>query len=270
MHPTTNKKKKRTISPSSSSVETFAETNSSATRITDQTEETRGGFSSPFTNSDNINGPFIDDIIFEILHFLDSLFIIQICMKISKQWRLVSFQIPLSLSFEFGFSKQVREPIKLLASCECLKNLTSLNLVDSGIDSEGVKYIADSECLKNLNSLDLSETLIDNEGVKCIATSEYLKNLTYLDLYNNGIDNEGVKYIAHSEWLKNLTSLDLNTNGISNEGVKYIANSAYLKNLTYLNLESNRIGDEGVEYMANIECLKEKVLNGNISKTSLL
>lgn len=43
---------------------------------------------------------FIDDIIFEILQFLESLFVIQVCMKISTQWRQVSFQIPLKLSFK--------------------------------------------------------------------------------------------------------------------------------------------------------------------------
>lgn len=121
-------------------------------------------------------------------------------MKISKQWREISFQIPLSLSFPFDPFRSIKllERFYHFANCECLKNITHLALGspvdvwDGPINNDCIKYIVESEYMKNLTSLQISRSRVLINGARYIAKSVFLKNLTSLNLAYNGIRDKGV------------------------------------------------------------------------------
>ena len=154
---------------------------------------------------------------------------------------------------------------KLVNECATVKSLTSLNLGQNHLSSEGGKAIAEALMVNSiLSTLNLADNMLCGveyghdtyDALGILAIAEALKSgngvLTKLDVSYNSIGAEGGKALA--EALKGnsvLTSLNLWSNSLGVEGGKAIA-SAIMANgvLANLNLMGNQIGSEGGKALA--------------------
>ncbi|KAG2375052.1 hypothetical protein C9374_010056 [Naegleria lovaniensis] len=204
---------------------------------------------------------FPNQILFHILEFLDSPFVISVIMRVSKQWLELAMNIPKSLTFVNKFNSA---QVKML-SFECefsLKNLTYLNIsthlliFGTTIGTKGVEYLAASPYIQKLKVLNLQNQRIGFEGVKLLSQSENFQNLTELNLYGNEIHSDGIEHLAQSKYMQNLTLLDLSLNKIDEKGALYLAQSDHLGNLKTLYLHWNDIGSEGDEALRTSQKLK--------------
>jgi hypothetical protein len=96
-----------------------------------------------------------------------------------------------------------------------LKNLTILNLTDTGISNAGLKELAG---LTNLTKLYLDGTWVSDDGIKRLAG---LKSLTRLYLDETSVTDEGLKELAP---LQHLTTLGLYRAPITDEGLRAYPN----------------------------------------------
>jgi len=177
-----------------------------------------------------------DDSVFHILQFLDSKFIINVCMRISTQWLRKSKQVDLSI--DFSQSLNGGRCIKALTQCPNVTKLTDLNLSKNYIGGDGAKAIADSPFMSNLRSLNLDKTgVLYKDGLKHLVSSSNLSNLTSLSLSKMGVNDDIVKVITSSSVLGKLMRLSLGEgygSEISLDGLNMILCCSQLFNLTSL------------------------------------
>ncbi|RIB30245.1 hypothetical protein C2G38_2026985 [Gigaspora rosea] len=127
--------------------------------------------------------------------------------------------------------------------------LTSLNLRENNLGSEGGKALADALCKNStLTSLYLQYNELGSEGEVALVYA-LCKNstMTSLNFYMNYLGPEGVKALVDELWKNSmLTSLNLH------EGGKAFANTL-CKNSTlrFLNLGYNNLGSKGGKALAD-------------------
>ncbi|KAG2373976.1 hypothetical protein C9374_011641 [Naegleria lovaniensis] len=149
---------------------------------------------------------------------------------------------------------------ELMTSNTNMKNLTSLELTEVGMNDQEASIFGKSELLKNLRELILKSNDIQADGIQHIVNNPYISQLRVLDLFDNSINDEGARQISNSKYLQNLTTLNIGVNDITHEGAHNVASSEYLKNLTSLSM-SDDIKDQAVksiadsEFMANLTSL---------------
>ncbi|KAG2372734.1 hypothetical protein C9374_013186 [Naegleria lovaniensis] len=233
------------------------------------------------TRLDHVLG---DDMLFQILTFLDQSFLIHTCMRVSKYWYERVLFIPMTLSLydhhsttlstlkmitshpnTFNFTElsicnkdteKAREIIQLITRNNKFNNIKSLTLEDFGLEKQDISELA-SGCFKSLTTLylhDESKTL-DSDCCDVIANCVHMKELRELSLSTNHGDDI-IQSLCNSEYIKNLTYLDLNNCNVSKKGVTILAKCASMSTLTNLNLGNNGIGEEGVSAIANSSILR--------------
>jgi len=123
-----------------------------------------------------------------------------------------------------------------------LKNLETVNIVDSKITGIGAKALLTS----NLRSLNLDASNLGDEGFEDIENNETLE---YLNVSCNRITSHGAKFIAKSKTIK---KLDFTQNRLDDECTPYLARMRSLKTLI---LTTNRITNVGERILkaSNIE-----------------
>ena len=231
---------------------------------------------------------FPDDVCYEILTHLDSLFILKNCVLISNQWkRIIKQTIRLSLDFKREFDGGRAE---LLKQSQFLERITCVNLNSgnvnvleamimmpnlvrvsfSGInDMALVRRIGDLQQLKELDIV--NSRLVDINGLSS------MKNLTSLVIRNTNV-NGGVINI---NTLQSLTSLNVDSPSLiiekidslinltslsirNNNHMTDIANQlSKLKNLTHLDISENWINDR-FESLLELKQLTSLDISGNL------
>ncbi|KAG2373727.1 hypothetical protein C9374_011816 [Naegleria lovaniensis] len=194
--------------------------------------------------------PFHDEnILFWMLQFLNSEFLMRVCMMVSKQWLEVALKIPL----EFNFKRKIFDSSLLyrMVSCRNVKYLKTLILNNNTIGDAIVKSIAESENMKNLTCLGLGNTRIGYKAITALASSEMMKNLKSLDLSLNSLYTESFLILANSSMLTNLTELNLSRLSLTDQIMNILTSSKNTQYLTRLNLYDNQIEDEGLKLIGN-------------------
>ncbi|KAG2372740.1 hypothetical protein C9374_013192 [Naegleria lovaniensis] len=233
------------------------------------------------TRLDHVLG---DDMLFQILTFLDQSFLVHTCMRVSKYWYERVLFIPMTLSLydhhsttlstlkmitshpnTFNFTElsicnkdteKAREIIQLITRSNKFNNIKSLTLEDFGLEKQDISELA-SGCFKSLTTLylhDESKTL-DSDCCDVIANCVHMKELRELSLSTKHGDDI-IQSLCNSEYIKNLTYLDLCDCNVSKKGVTILAKCASMSTLTNLNLGNNGIGEEGVSAIANSSILR--------------
>lgn len=126
--------------------------------------------------------------------------------------------------------------IPLLAEVKHLARLTTLDLRQGSLGSDGVAALVVSEHLTQLTALDLSHNHVGDRGVRALADAPLLGRLTHLDLSYNDIGSDGVRTLgfrletlaARGEDLP-LRSVDLSGNPLRASGLRALASSAGLR-----------------------------------------
>ncbi|KAG2393823.1 hypothetical protein C9374_003587 [Naegleria lovaniensis] len=216
-----------------------------------------------------------DDIIYSILEFSESLFILRVCMRISKQWLRKALEIPLSYkfygttmvdhcyqSYEKSISNTINRSNIIMMSTEStntvgkiLENMTELSFV--GVDmntlSENnvIHMITQLKFRKKLKKLEISQCSLLSHNVKRLLSCENLQNLENLVLTKTELKSEAVEYICKSTLLKRLQSLNLSSNDITDVDMKMISESETLCNVTQLNLSHTKIQHSGIIALMN-------------------
>ena len=152
---------------------------------------------------------------------------------------------PLVRSLHLHYPNTSYEMAQRIANSSHLRDLTALNLADSGLGTDGVLALAESTQLTNLKTLDLTGNRVGDEGLQALARSPYLTQLTTLILKNNQIGADGIAALAQSSSLTQLESLQLGWNQLSEEGAQVLAGATNLRHLTFLDLQDNALGDAG-------------------------
>ena len=178
-----------------------------------------------------------DDMVFHLLHFVDSNFIITTCLRVSKQWFEQSIRIPLRLHLQHNnMSKQLPS----MLNCPILsinQRLTQLHLSHNVLCDEGAVCIASSPSVVNLIELDVSFACIGMAGAEAIGSSSYLGRLTHLNMRCNRLNSQGIGFIISSKVLRNLSYLDVMGNN-ENDFCR-IKPSRFMKNLQTLIIGHN-------------------------------
>ncbi|KAG2387542.1 hypothetical protein C9374_001136 [Naegleria lovaniensis] len=186
-----------------------------------------------------------DDIVFYVLQYLESEFILRVCLFISKQFLQQSLEIQKSLNFSDRDS--FNEPSLIsFVNCKYIQNLTILNLSSNKLRVEGARLISQCNALNRLTMLDVSNNGIEFEGANHLSHSEHLSNLTELNLAMNMIGVLGLRAIVNSPTMKRLRVLNINCNYIFGAGLKSVGSSENMNNLTDLNMSTNIIGNKGL------------------------
>ncbi|KAF9342197.1 hypothetical protein BGX26_008085, partial [Mortierella sp. AD094] len=167
---------------------------------------------------------------------------------------MVKLQLLISLApnlSSLSLEKNMKWSLALSAALKTDTTLTTLNLQNNSIESNGVQAL--SEALKTnstLTTLNLERNSIGDSGAQVL--SEALKTnstLTTLNLGGNSIWFKG--FFALSEALKSnptLTSLELRGNKIGDKAAQALSEARKANStLTTLNLEYNSIGDNGAQ-----------------------
>ncbi|EFC42986.1 predicted protein [Naegleria gruberi] len=171
----------------------------------------------------------IDDIIYEVMTFLHSEFIIRNCLMVSRQWYGVVRRVSLELN---------------------IKNSDQLNLLIDGYDDGLNPRMGRLNILPQVNRFIYEYySKLGKDLVRKITNS--MKNLRELVLVGVELEIDDVKCLVNSQ----LTSLDVCDNSIGDEGVTLIANS--LKQLTKLGIGQVGVGDEGVRQLEKLTQLTE-------------
>ncbi|KAG2374431.1 hypothetical protein C9374_010715 [Naegleria lovaniensis] len=196
-----------------------------------------------------------DDIVFSVIQFLQSEFILRSCMRVCKQWLKISLSKPLSLRITN------LQKLQHAAKCAQLKNLTILVLngfskgQDVAYGDAAIKIIAKSPHMKSLTRLEMENMDISHEGCLALANSQHVQNLTHLNWsINPKITVESFLALASSSNMKNLTSLDVFLTYVGDEGMKSIANMKHLRSLKF---GSNNISLKGIKHVSSMSSLTE-------------
>ena len=150
-----------------------------------------------------------------------------------------------------GYSQMSSKAAKTIASCSCMKQLTSLDLSHGTIDRNGAEAISNSEYLSSLTELDLGNNSIGDEGFQIICTSPFMKNLKNLSVQMNKLTQASAQSFAQSPYLTQLEVLDMNYNNLCCEGAIILSQSSNMKHVKKLKLSINNIRIKGAQGMAS-------------------
>jgi hypothetical protein len=148
--------------------------------------------------------------------------------------------------------------LALVANHPAFAGLTKLNLLQTGVGSEGARAVAESPHLHRLEALSFGfqacgygPNRIGPDGVRHVARSPQLASVRNLGLGQNGVGSAGVRELVASPHLLRLNSLDLGFNEIRDDGVAALAEWPGLAGVKWLNLGTNDFGAAGVVALAN-------------------
>lgn len=144
-----------------------------------------------------------------------------------------------------------------LAFSPNVKNLTYLNLSNTGFDSVGAAAMANSAYLSKLETLRVSRSNLRGVGLELIAKSANLVSLKHLDVSNCELDDRDVAVLAGSTQLANLRKLDLTANRLGATGVQFIGSSPNFANLRTLILDRNVLAVSGARALGGADALGE-------------
>jgi uncharacterized protein (TIGR02996 family) len=120
----------------------------------------------------------------------------------------------------------------------------------SGFSDATVEMLANCESLSRLTSLNLGHNNLGARAARAIASSAHLRGLLALNLWRNYVEPAGVSALLSSASLEKLQALNVGRNWIGPDGAKVIAASARPPQLVALGLQSNGIGDAGGRALA--------------------
>jgi Leucine-rich repeat (LRR) protein len=121
------------------------------------------------------------------------------------------------------------------------KPVVGVSFHSTGLTDKDLKGVAGAlAALKNLKTLDLINTKVTDDGLKELAR---LKGLQGLHLGGTEVTDAGLK---HLKSLKALRQLDLSTTKVSDNGVKELTD---LKTLRWLLLLGSGVTDKGFEQL---------------------
>ena len=173
------------------------------------------------------------------------------------------------------------EAARLLASCERLAGLESLELGSNAITDEGAAALAESAFLGRLVYLGLETNRVEDDGAVAIAGNRTLTSLRELDLgeinlgqmwggnvigpgggvavaglslsrlslSGNTVGNETMEALAAAETAIKLKELRLARVGATDAGLRAVASSPRMSELRVLNLAANTFTDEGAQVL---------------------
>ena len=83
------------------------------------------------------------------------------------------------------------DEMTILAQCESMRSVRSLDLSDNQIDDAGLKALFEGTTLEQLEELNLSINFITTAGVQAVAQSDSIKvkNLKKLSIEDNGLED---------------------------------------------------------------------------------
>ncbi|KAG2382989.1 hypothetical protein C9374_004956 [Naegleria lovaniensis] len=126
-------------------------------------------------------------------------------------------------------------------------HLSTLAISRASLTNQDVKILMNSsDALSGISTLNLSNNEIGSDGFKYIATSLNMHNLTNLDLSSNAIGPEAMNSIQH---FKKLQVLNLSGNQLGDEGCLNLTKHGK-HSLRWLSLKYNQVGDKGAQALA--------------------
>jgi len=144
-----------------------------------------------------------------------------------------------------------------LANSPAFASLTTLNLLQTGVDADGARAVAESPHLRRLESLSFgfqacgyAPNYIGPEGIRHLAWSMQLAGLRHLGLGMTRAGSAGARALATSPHLDRLKLLDLGLNDLRDDGVAALAEWPCLAGVAWLNLSTNEVRSEGVAALA--------------------
>ncbi|KAG2386830.1 hypothetical protein C9374_001865 [Naegleria lovaniensis] len=221
-----------------------------------------------------------DDMIYQILSFLDYLTILKNCMRVSKQWFSNGLRVPISIKFMNKLcNKSIHSVLQQLTSNQNKINITGLDLLPAvKIKPKTLELIANSDAMNNLRRLNfnLNPGCSPHESIVSLATSKYMSNLTELQVENItafgiqilassanmnqlkklafigcGVDRRAIKTIRDNKWINNnLTSLTFSETEVESEDIELLLSSELAKNLKQLVIECLTISENGIKAIA--------------------
>lgn len=130
----------------------------------------------------------------------------------------------------------------------------SLSLWDRGLGDEEAALLARCDALCELTSLDLGWNRIGPAGLRALIASPVLSRLERLNLYHNDVLDEGVRALASAD-LPRLRHLNVCRNGLTAHAAHAIADA--MPALHGLHAGCNELGDDGVAALATMPQLEE-------------
>ncbi len=129
--------------------------------------------------------------------------------------------------------------------------LTTLAIMQGGIELEGTLALATSPNLRSLSELTLHCCDLRDDSAFALAESPLLPQLRVLNLGWNQLEIPGVSALVASPSCSGLERLDLEDNSLSGpEAARRIAEAPHLSRLKDLNLGQCRLGVEGAAALA--------------------
>ncbi|KAG2378026.1 hypothetical protein C9374_008648 [Naegleria lovaniensis] len=265
-------------------------------------------YANTFTSHDDLgwtlfNQELPDDMVFHILQFLESEFIIRVCMKVSTQWYRKSLEIPLSLNFSnwtsriIADSNMMEQQISVALDQQTLDD-TTLTTTTCSTDSSNIEnernintsltttsesshsslkdeilsmdqyILLFSNCpnLKNLTSLNVSNCKLKTETLQALLTSENVWNLSYLNLSDNDINMDIATTISkYGRHFKQLTHLNLANCGFKPKTLKLIMHSPFVRNVKSIQLTGNTTVKKIAKILSTSKC-QEQLVELNIGR----
>ena len=141
--------------------------------------------------------------------------------------------------------------------------LSSLNLSNNNISSEGIKYLMNAEFISNLKLLSLNDNLkIGDTGIKIMTEQKSLKKLEILDLNRTGLSDISLVYIENSKFSK-LKNLGLSGNNFTSEGNASL--EIFKMNNIEVNLDNLTKNEKG-NVSENIELKENNIIFNKLNK----
>ncbi len=136
------------------------------------------------------------------------------------------------------------EMAKELRRERALRNVTELELKDSGLGPEGLKVFTEVRALWEIRKLTLARANLGDKGAAILASAKDLQELKALSLEGNGIGDDGAVALATSSSLPKLETLDLRGNPIGPKGITALRESPYLAHVHKIYLDDETLEDK--------------------------
>lgn len=149
--------------------------------------------------------------------------------------------------------------------------LNRLDISETPLGSDAINYLLGCQCLENLTELEINGCATERSAMQALARSAYWHyakvfrahsgnlsgkkleslcratgspNLTLLDLASNGLRPNDIRLLCEAPWAGTLTWLALSGNHLDYQSVKLLATSGRFQNLRTLHLANNSVDAE--------------------------